>query len=45
MYKHRSKNGAVKLNSAWKDKDTYVSTGTQTRHSLCAITGIEGTCW
>ena len=45
MYKYRSKHGVVKLNSALKDRDTDLSTGTQTHHSSYAITVIEGTCW
>jgi hypothetical protein len=45
MYKYRSQNGAVKLNSALKDTDTDLVMGTQARLSSRAITGIEGTCW
>jgi hypothetical protein len=45
MNKYSLKNGAVKWNSGPKDTDTDLLTGTQTCISLCAITGIEGTCW
>jgi len=43
--KYRLNNWAVKLNSKYKDTDTDLSIGTQTRLSSRAVTGIEGTCW
>jgi len=45
MYKHRSKNDPVKLNSVLKYTDTDLSIGTQPHHSSCALTEIEGTFW
>jgi len=44
MYKYKSKNQSVKLNSALKNTDTHLQIGTKTYHISCAISGIEGTC-
>jgi len=37
MYKHKSKNYAVKLNSAMKNTDTDLQNSVQTCHSSCAV--------